>query len=263
MSRPLLLLLSLLLLLPVSANRTARAEDAPAALAPEPERETADDHMPERADARARFDGARRRAPCVASEDELLALGEDIVRYGKLTRDDFRAERNLTTADDFAVEIPDGQVGAHVALLIACVRGPLRLEQRPDGRWEAWIERVRYYALLDRSQSWWNPRGRQDPDWVLGHEQLHFDLAELIARRHNARNEAGRAIAAVAATDQEALAASDRYWTERLEALWAEFRALERQYDRETRHGTVEREQARWSERTRRELAATRHLANR
>lgn len=258
-----LLLLSLLLLVPLAAGRAARAEDAAAALARELEREMAGDRALERASERTRAEGARTRTPCVASEAELLALGDDLIRHGKLTRADFLAERNLAKKGDFAVEIPGGQVGAHVGLMVGCVRGPLRLEQRPDGRWEAWIEDVRYYALLDRTHSWWNPRGREHPDWVLRHEQIHFDLAELVVRRHNARNEAGRAAVALGATDQEALAASDRHWMERLDALWAEFRAIERQYDRETRHGTLVREQTRWFEKTLRELAATRELANR
>ena len=199
-------------------------------------------------------------SPCVPDDPSLLQLGGDVILHRKLSRDDFRARRKLTSKRDAVVHVPGARVGAHVALMVACV-GPLRTERRPDGRWEAWIENVRYYALLDREGSWWNDRSGANPAWVLRHEQLHFDLAELVARRHNRAVEAGRPVRAVGDSEYEALAGSARIWHERLDAVYGEFRELERRYDFETRHGTALREQTRWFEQTLRELAATGGLA--
>lgn len=254
-----LIKLGLPLLLLVGAP-ASRAEDADAAeLQRELEREMASDRALEREGLLER----NRNVACVPNQSDLFALGKDIMLHGKLARSDFLATRNMSTERDYAVHIPGAEVGAHVGLLVACVRGELRLEQRPDGLWEAWIDDIRYYALLDRSRSWWNPRAKIHPEWILRHEQLHFDLAELVVRRHNTTNEAGRNAAAVGATDHEALEASDRLWMERLDSLWAEFREIEHRYDLETRHGNVASEQTRWFEQTLRELAATQDVVNR
>lgn len=199
-------------------------------------------------------------SPCVPDEASLLRLGGDVILHRKLSRDDFRAKRKLSSKRDLVVHVPGARVGAYVALVVACV-GPLQVERRPDGRWEAWLENVRYYALLDRERSWWNDRSGANPAWVLRHEQLHFDLAELVARRHNHALEAARPVRAVGDTQSEALAGSARIWRERLDAVYGEFRELERRYDFETQHGTVPREQTRWFEQTLRELAATGGLA--
>ena len=51
-------------------------------------------------------------------------------------------------------------------------------------RYEGWLGTLRFHAVMDRGCSWWNPRGR-DPDYTLQHEQIHFALHELAARRLN------------------------------------------------------------------------------
>jgi len=271
---------------PSAAAAGARADD-PDALARELEMEMERERAAERAAMRAlmralqrererelerekqRGRGAEREttrdpavvaSPCLPDEASLLRLGGDVILHRKLSRDDFRARRKLTSKRDAVVHVPGARVGAHVALMVACV-GPLRTQRRPDGRWEAWIENVRYYALLDRERSWWNDRSGANPAWVLRHEQLHFDLAELVARRHNRAVEAARPVRAVGDTEYEALAGSARIWRERLDAVYGEFRELERRYDFETRHGTAPRAQTRWFEQTLRELAATGGLA--
>jgi hypothetical protein len=250
---PTRIVLALTLLLLMLAPTRSGAEEAGAPsedLQRELEREMREDRAAEQ--ARQRETGPD-LAPCVRSEAELTTLGQDLIRYRKLARDDFRAPRNQMRGRD---------VAAHVGLLVACVGRGLRLEQRPDGRWEAWLEDVRYFALLDRQGSWWDDRSGMHPEWVLRHEQGHFDLAELVVRRHNAElARSGRAAPGVGASDEQALAASDRLWVERLRAIWAEFRAIEDRYDQETYQGP--KHQTRWFERILRELAATRPLAER
>jgi hypothetical protein len=244
-------LLPLLLASPVEAgDADALADD----LARELEREMGEERAAEGASYRPSRPGL---APCVRSEAELPGVGEDVIRHRRLGRDDFRSPHNRMRTPD--PERP-GDVAAHVGLFVACT-GRLRLEQRADGRWEAWLDGVRFYALLDRRGSWWDDDSGLPPEWVLRHEQGHFDLAELVVRRHNAALAAdGRAAPGVGASDQEALAASDRLWAERLERLWSEFLSIERRYDLETHQGPEH--QTRWFERIQRELAATRARAD-
>jgi hypothetical protein len=43
-----------------------------------------------------------------------------------------------------------------------------------------------YTAVMHRKCSWWNPRSTNPVDYQLEHEQIHFALAEISARRLNA-----------------------------------------------------------------------------
>lgn len=81
---------------------------------------------------------------------------------------------------------------------------------------------------------------------LLDHEQTHFDLAEVHARRIR---RAFRSLSAPCVkTDAELAALTDR--------LAEEEKAEQRRYDAETDHGLLAAEQAEWSLQTRRRLAA-------
>jgi len=82
---------------------------------------------------------------------------------------------------------------------------------------------------------------------VLGHEQTHFDLAEVHARRM--RQTLGSLARPCAKSDAELRALSQR--------LTQEEKAEQRRYDAETQHGLRADEQAAWSVQTRRRLAAS------
>jgi hypothetical protein len=51
--------------------------------------------------------------------------------------------------------------------------------------YRAVVEGLSFHALLSRSCSWWNPNTGVSPAYVLQHEQLHFDIFEIAARRLN------------------------------------------------------------------------------
>jgi hypothetical protein len=54
-------------------------------------------------------------------------------------------------------------------------------------RYRVSVKQLRFLALMDRSCSWWNDGvAAFAPDYVLEHEQIHFALYELGARRLNA-----------------------------------------------------------------------------
>jgi hypothetical protein len=82
---------------------------------------------------------------------------------------------------------------------------------------------------------------------VLGHEQTHFDLAELHARRM--RQAFGDLAGPCRETDAELRALAQR--------LTREEKAEQRRYDVETNHGLLGVQQAAWSLQTRRRLAAS------
>lgn len=55
----------------------------------------------------------------------------------------------------------------------------------PDSAYVARVEDLSFHALMSRSCSWWNPNSRVSPAYVLQHEQIHFDIFEVAARRLN------------------------------------------------------------------------------
>lgn len=40
-------------------------------------------------------------------------------------------------------------------------------------------------AVFDKSRSYWNPNKVKRPEWVLNHEQIHFDITQFVATKLN------------------------------------------------------------------------------
>jgi hypothetical protein len=109
--------------------------------------------------------------------DEEVA-GGDLIRYRVLTRDDFRGKSPQGEAAEFA-----DQMGAQTALLIK--HGPIDIKWvRKGDDVEGSVRNLTYQAWMDRSKSWWNPVAPEV--YVLQHEQIHFALAEVEARKLDA-----------------------------------------------------------------------------
>lgn len=128
-------------------------------------------------------DYARPRAETMRPDE---FTGTDLIPYRAVTRDDFRAARPPAHIGDDAkymgaytcgVIVPDGVPGA-------------RFDQRPDGSRVARLDPAGVHAAMDRECSWWNDEARLDPAYVLQHEQIHFALVEIEARKLTARLEA-------------------------------------------------------------------------
>ncbi len=131
-----------------------------------------------------------------------------------------------------------------------------------DGAVEVSIANLRFVAKMDRSCSWWNDRqDSQTEEYVLEHEQIHFALFELEARRLNAElASTDEQLRSTAPTAEEAQSATQS----RLGALLQDAlgRALERsrQFDEDTSMSLNVEKQREWLERIARELARTREL---
>lgn len=122
-----------------------------------------------------------------AFDPALLETG-DLILYRDLDRGDFRA-----------LEPPAEAVGLHAQLgAVTCVF----LAADPDayiyssprgldlefGQFRARIENLGFIAYMDRECSWWNPASLTLPaDYILQHEQIHFALFEIAARRLDSR----------------------------------------------------------------------------
>lgn len=97
-------------------------------------------------------------------------------------------------------------------------------------------------ALFNRKKSW----VRDTSPSLLAHEQLHFDIAELYARKIRRRVQE---LQRRGVTDIEV-------FNEAIHALLLESNEVDERYDLETLHGALSRKQAEWSARIKQELAS-------
>jgi hypothetical protein len=112
----------------------------------------------------------------------------DVIRYRQLTRADFHGEKvppEFAAVADRVGAATCGQVRTtpDTAFFVHSRKEP------PGGEQRAWIEvkKLAFVALMDRRCSWWNDKvAAKAPAYVLEHEQIHFALYELGARKLNA-----------------------------------------------------------------------------
>lgn len=104
-------------------------------------------------------------------------------------------------------------------------------------------KRVKYdvVAIFDRNRSW----VRDKSSSLLAHEQLHFDIAELYARKIRKR------ISGLTDQGVKDVAVYDRA----IRGLLVESNEVDMQYDIETLHGALQKKQAAWSMKVNEELA--------
>lgn len=170
-----------------------------------------------------------------AFDPALLETGE-LIFYRDLDRSDFRAHKP-----------PAEAVGPHAPLgAVTCVF----LATEPDayiysssrgldlqfGQFRARIENLGFIAYMDRECSWWNPAPLTLPaDYVLQHEQIHFALFEVAARRLDRRAaELTRELETVSTNQQQGVdAIHERLDAELLRAV-NEVVARNKAFDRDT-----------------------------
>jgi hypothetical protein len=103
-------------------------------------------------------------------------------------------------------------------------------------------------AAFDPAASWWREPATATPK-LLRHEQLHFDITEVYARRLRQKLAAVRVPCAQLGSAFERLS----------QGVYAEWEKAEEQYDRDTNHGLKPEQQAQWEAQVQqqlRELAA-------
>jgi hypothetical protein len=169
---------------------------------------------------------------------------DDFIRFRTLRADDFRSERSKTLA---AVSVPGAAPTGFAAILFSCEIQPL-VQQVAEKQWIARPVRVRYYAVLSRQQSWLAEHPESREAFMVGHQQLHFDMANEYALWLNKHGEARIAgIEAVGATAADATFKLQLKWGEHMLAVHEDFDALETAFDRDTKHGSATEKQTEWN----------------
>jgi hypothetical protein len=198
---------------------------------------------------------AERGRVCAPTE-EVLLRGHGSITHRVLSGDDFRAARAFHE-DGPVVAMPHARLNAQAVVTIGCV-AKLRVARLEDAGWLASLDGLRYVATFSRELSFWNPKVTRNAAAILRHEQLHFDISELVARRQNRLASAEEAALRVGGeTRFEALTALTERLATHLDELRASHDEEQLQYDRQTRHGTDSGQQDAWVARVARELHAT------
>lgn len=123
---------------------------------------------------------------------------------------------------------------------------PLEVRATPvnKGYWVAAPQAVHFYATMNKALSGAGKGARTE--LLLAHEQGHFDLTEIMARRLSQRL-AG--VEAQGASAEEARANVMAKIDRAHRAAVAELAEAQALYDRETKHGVVRRKQRQWDRR--------------
>lgn len=111
------------------------------------------------------------------------ALSQNSVAYRKLTRADFMA-----TSVPERLSKHKKRLNAHTAVSIRPVAGAKYIFTRgmigDQPVYHGRVENLAFAAVMIPEQSWWNPTiGKKRQVYVLQHEQIHFALMELAARK--------------------------------------------------------------------------------
>lgn len=186
----------------------------------------------------------------------------DVISWRPLRRSDFRGER------------PPGAFGTGTVrpVAVTCayvVASPqARIFPEPVGKagsesgYKARVEGLTFQALMSRTCSWWNPDNRVSPAYVLQHEQIHFDIFEVTARRLNHDLPGLLEVMDVRGATVEAVVdGAQRYVQKALARALESAGALNQKFDMETSWGFEPQRQNSWRMRVDRDLKQLQHVA--
>jgi hypothetical protein len=212
---------------------------------------------------------------CGSSLPSYAAPSAELVPAENLDTSDVITYRALTRADFRGASAP-AEVRGHEHKLGALTCGQVRSApstkiqilwqeggQAPTRYWVK-VSGLSFVALMDRKCSWWNDRASAfDPAYVLEHEQIHFAIFELGARR---LNQIARQIAArmqIAASSQaEAEAHAQRVLSDALREENERLLSDSKAFDHDTSLGYRPDRQRAWWRKVTAELERTRAWAS-
>jgi hypothetical protein len=129
-----------------------------------------------------------------------------------------------------------------------------------------WVEvkKLEFMALMDRHCSWWNEKAAaRQPGYVLQHEQIHFALYELGARKLNASVDAiKREMSSEGASQQEVQQHAQQALNDALQKATDELLERNRDFDQDTSLGFRPDRQRAWLRKVTAELAETQAFAS-
>jgi len=191
--------------------------------------------------------------------DPASADMSDVISYRTLSRADFMGEQPPPQVAEYADRIG----AATCAYILTAPDTQIMIEpaRSPDGQtiYRATPHHIRFQAKMNRKCSWWNPKdvGLQQ-DYILEHEQIHFALFELEARRLNTSfSEIKAHLHATAATPDAAAQMVQEQLDEELQKRVKGILKRSRQFDEDTSMGHKPKQQKRWWNFVHSELAAT------
>jgi hypothetical protein len=189
----------------------------------------------------------------------------DVIGYRALTRADFRG----THAPHEFAAVAD-RVGAATCGQVRTTDDTSILlnwrQASPTSPRRHWVEvkKLGFIALMDRRCSWWNDRrAARAPGYVLQHEQIHFALYELGARKLNAEVAAiTRDMTREGESQEEVKAHAERALSDALTRATEALLERNREFDEDTSLGYRPDRQRAWLKRVLDELAATQAFAS-
>jgi hypothetical protein len=185
--------------------------------------------------------------------------GTDVINYRALSQKDFRG---IEPPPDM-LPYRDRLGAATCAYIVTTPQTEVLVQpiRTPDGRilYQAVPQNLGFRAQMDRSCSWWNSEQHSlKTDYVLEHEQIHFALFELEARRLN--SEVDRLRRMLESTDTTLHGARQKVRT-RLEGVLGEslqrVLAQSHAFDEDTSMGYRPERQKEWLRRVESELSRT------
>jgi len=207
---------------------------------------------------------------------EYAAPKGGVVDAGKLDSSDVIGYRQLTRADFRGTQAPPefapvaARVGAATCGQVRTTADTTFLinwrQASPTSEKRHWVEvkKLGFMALMDRRCSWWNEKAAsRAPGYVLQHEQIHFALYELGARKLNALVDSiSHEMKAEGSSQQEVQALAQKALNEALQKATDDLLQRNREFDEDTSLGYRPDRQRAWLRKVTEELAETTAFAS-
>ncbi len=211
-----------------------------------------------------------------ATLPEYAAPKGGVVDAGKLDSTDVIGYRQLTRADFRGTQAPPefapvaSRVGAATCGQVRTTADTAFLinwrQETPTSEKHHWVEvkKLGFMALMDRHCSWWNEKAAsRAPAYVLQHEQIHFALYELGARKLNASVDAiKRDMSGEGKSQQEVQEHAQQALNEALQKATDELLERNRDFDQDTSLGYRPDRQRAWLKKVTEELSETQAFAS-
>jgi hypothetical protein len=109
----------------------------------------------------------------------------DLISYRQLDKEDFKADAPPAESAQHAEKL--GALTCSYIVTTPETKYVVREERSPDGEstFSATLKELGFVAFMDRNCSWWNSKANTADSYTLQHEQIHFALTEVAARKLN------------------------------------------------------------------------------
>jgi hypothetical protein len=193
------------------------------------------------------------------SDDPASIDMSDVISYRPLVQADFKSRQPPPQFAPYAARIGAATCGYIVSTPETRIMTQPVRSGAGQVRYRATPFHLRFVAAMDRKCSWWNPKDLGIPqDYILQHEQIHFAIVELEARRLNASvPELEARLEATAATREAAAHLVQQGLEAEVQKHMEGILARSRAFDEDTSMGHKPEQQKRWWNRVQSELAAS------